>query len=429
MQIEIKLFLACILIVAVMTACGSHQVNPGKTQTHDPADLAASRTALVTPVTATSTSSPTVVPSSTPTLNPEPTPTPTITPTPSPQPITPENAAQVVLLDTLKGFDGVSGILFSPQGVAALRVSEDNILQKSLVELHIPTTDLGQSTWTFAAPAFSPDGSKYVSQIVDQGYVFTLNDVTEDMRIKPMLRGIFGNIYLKTFFVYSSDGKFLVRISYPTQMQTFPPDYKECFPDCRFIQTYIAIHGIIYDLTSGKILSELNLNNVKASYSKIEVSPDNAYLATMYTEDDMNKDTWITVQLWHVDDGSLYRTLDAVLLKSAEGEVANQDYSPDGMNLALIGGGKLRSWQWEADTFLWAVDGIYSALDYSPDGSLLAVGAPDGSIQLIQASDGTTLTTLSGHDHVLTYVAFSPDGSLLASLDESGTLKLWSVPR
>ena len=29
---------------------------------------------------------------------------------------------------------------------------------------------------------------------------------------------------------------------------------------------------------------------------------------------------------------------------------------------------------------LWSVDGLFSAVDFSPDGDLLVTGAPDGSI-------------------------------------------------
>jgi len=160
---------------------------------------------------------------------------------------------------------------------------------------------------------------------------------------------------------------------------------------------------------------------------KIDFSPANDFLATISHRTDSNINVLQYVQLWQVSDGTLYRYLDPMRYEGHNGEAANLAFSPTGKDLAFICGGNLRVWQWEPNTFRWTVDGIYSALAYSPDGTLIATGSPDGSISLFQASDGVQLATLTSKDHPITYVAFSPDGSLLVTLDELGVLMLWSI--
>ena len=309
-----------------------------------------------------------------------------------------------------------------------MRVSEDDPFQPKLVQTLVPISDLGQDTWTFAAPSFSPDGKMYASESKEiDGYVLSVYEVRNDLTLHPIARKISGYSERGFYFSYSNDGKYLVSIDQVQYILTMRADMWKCRNDCPVTESYKPMHGATYQLPEGNQSMQLDIVSNDVAYYGNKFSPDNAYLANISYRIYSIKNAWFNVQVWKLDDGKLFRILDAMYYKM--GENVTLDFSPSGAQLAILGSGKLQIWQWEADTFLWTVDGIFSALDYSPDGTLLAVGAPDGSIQLIQASDGTTLTSLSGHDHALTYVAFSPDGSLLASLDESGTLKLWSVPR
>jgi WD40 repeat protein len=298
-----------------------------------------------------------------------------------------------------------------------------------LVELHAPLTELGQSTWTFAAPAFSSDGKMVAAGSKDNnGYVLNVYEVRDDLSLHAIVRNITGRYTLAEFsFDFSDDGKYLVCIDDIQLIMTSPRDWSKC-PQfrCEVTFTYKTMHGGSYQLPSGDLVSDLNLNTSNIDFYGNKFSPDNAYFANLSSRFEENRDGWFYVQVWQVDNGELYRRLDAMPFKM--GEDIYIDFSPGGELLGIVGGGKLRIWQWEPNTFLWTQDGIFSALDYSPDGSVLATGAPDGTIQLLKASDGTTLTTLSGHRHAITYLAFSPDGSLLASLDETGKLMLWSVP-
>lgn len=68
-------------------------------------------------------------------------------------------------------------------------------------------------------------------------------------------------------------------------------------------------------------------------------------------------------------------------------------------------------------------------LDFSPDGSLLAVGLQTKPIvQALDTTDWQLRTALAGEGEDSSRVAFSPDGSLLASISFRGVLNIWSMP-
>jgi WD40 repeat protein len=55
------------------------------------------------------------------------------------------------------------------------------------------------------------------------------------------------------------------------------------------------------------------------------------------------------------------------------------------------------------------------ALDWSPNGTLLATGGADRAVQIVDAATGAPIDRLEGHADVVSAVAWSPDGRMLAS--------------
>jgi WD40 repeat protein len=68
-----------------------------------------------------------------------------------------------------------------------------------------------------------------------------------------------------------------------------------------------------------------------------------------------------------------------------------------------------------------------SAIDFSPNGDLFAVGFPDGTVGVFRVSDRQLLQNLTGHTMRVTSVSFSQDGRSLVSGSLDGTIRLWGI--
>lgn len=112
-------------------------------------------------------------------------------------------------------------------------------------------------------------------------------------------------------------------------------------------------------------------------------------------------------------------------------------FSPDGQLLAAGG--------WGSRVFIWGMAGVrpdgcecptlaviedigtgINDLDFSPDGSQLAVAAGDGSVHVYQAS-GAPLYVLNISAGETLQTAFSPDGKVLVTSDMDGNLQFWNA--
>ncbi len=68
-----------------------------------------------------------------------------------------------------------------------------------------------------------------------------------------------------------------------------------------------------------------------------------------------------------------------------------------------------------------------TALTYSPDGAVLAVGSQLGDITLWSVQTGTFIKSLNNHVGSVTSIAYSPNGKLIASGSEDHTVNVWDT--
>ena len=71
-------------------------------------------------------------------------------------------------------------------------------------------------------------------------------------------------------------------------------------------------------------------------------------------------------------------------------------------------------------------EGGVAAIRFSPDSTLIAVGANSGRVGIFD-SDGKPVRTFEGHLAPVTCLAWSPDGKRLASGSEDTTVLVWDV--
>lgn len=106
------------------------------------------------------------------------------------------------------------------------------------------------------------------------------------------------------------------------------------------------------------------------------------------------------------------------------------DISPDHRRVALGGPEKIVK-AFDADGALQYeirkhTDWIY-AVEFSPDGVLLATGDRAGGLMVWEADTGREYQNLEGHKAAVTCVSFRGDGNVLASGSEDGTIKFWNM--
>jgi WD40 repeat protein/DNA-binding SARP family transcriptional activator len=176
-------------------------------------------------------------------------------------------------------------------------------------------------------------------------------------------------------------------------------------------------------------LPELHVQRIIPAHNQlgapgVAFSPDGARLASIGLIDAGY------VRVWDVATGE--KLLE---LQDASGDFGvSVDYSHDGRLLASAWGSpEPKVVVWDAETgerlFKWPgkVLGDVDRLDFSPNGTLLAVANLNGAPTIFDLTTGAMAYTLRGHATVTEAIAFSPDGSQLATGDNDGMVKIWDA--
>ncbi len=110
------------------------------------------------------------------------------------------------------------------------------------------------------------------------------------------------------------------------------------------------------------------------------------------------------------------------------------DFSPDGALLAAGGGepavsGEVNIWEIGKGLLARRLESLHSdtilGLRFSPDGSRLATAAADKFLKVVELKDGKTTRSFEGHTHHVMGVDWQADGKRLVSAGADSVLKLW----
>jgi WD40 repeat protein/class 3 adenylate cyclase len=178
----------------------------------------------------------------------------------------------------------------------------------------------------------------------------------------------------------------------------------------------------IWDARTQQLLFSLTMDS-KDVYDA-EWSPDGKLLAASGTTN---------VIIWDTDTGKPVRTLPGSFVGHTVGNflgVGRVDYSPDGTRLAVANqDGTPKVWDLATGKVVLSLVGhteICWPIKYSSDGKLLATGGHDGLVKIWDAQGGRELHSF--HDPGNVYgVSFSPDGTRIVAVDDSGYMTIWDL--
>jgi WD40 repeat protein len=366
-----------ILIVLIVIACSAPQQ-----PTVEPA----------APVVETVTSAPTI----TPTVIPSPSLAPTATSENlAPinfdlEPITVENAENLVEIADWKHLKGFSSIAFSPDGQYLLAgLSKGDVKMWHLPDGNLMFT-LSSHSKEVLDVEFSPDGKLIASGSTDN--TVRLWDATNGELLKT-LEGHSGKVFDIDF---SPDSTQLASASFDKTAR-------------------------VWNVEDGSLFLELT-GHTEGVFT-VAYSPDGSVIATAARDK--------TTRIWDPTNGNLVTTLDFSKLSTSPFNLAAA-FSPDGEQLAVRNGFNssvsiFSAGGYELEKKITPPGIMNNTLFlFSPDESVLITGSQHWGLNVVDAETGGNLIELT-HQGGLRTATLSPDGKVLASIDRNLYLYVWGI--
>jgi eukaryotic-like serine/threonine-protein kinase len=321
-----------------------------------------------------------------------------------------------------------------------------------------------------AAMAFSGDGAKLATADAEGTVKIWAGEEKLSSKSEAILtlKGRQGAIHNLSF---SSDGKWLVTTSADSTARVWdlenagaairplersgPSLVARFSPDGQLIACATGNSVRLWDAATARLVRELSADDNARVYSVAFSPADNRLLAVGYG----GAAELSHVTLWDIDAKvELARWPGATDLAGLQTEVelsavAALAFSPNGKYLVAGFGSKklysggifpvpLKVWEIATRRLIGRLNGHKDtcvALQFSPDGTLLASGSRDATailwstatwnkVKTLENRDRGTVTTRPGARGPLEDVAFSPDGKTLVLASFGGTLQLWDVP-
>lgn len=203
-----------------------------------------------------------------------------------------------------------------------------------------------------------------------------------------------------------------------------PPYNASLSPDGRFllVGSNESITVDVWDLTTNENLATLSGFETAAPVYMASFSPGGQSILWMARG---------TIQVMDFPSGELHPAI------HHQDFIMAHDLTLDGTRLATAAGGTNEAGEFAPFIYLWnpatgeetgriPVEPSFTALAFSPDGSLLAAGAgPD--LIIFDAASLEEVNRLSAAN--LTALAFSPAGTRLAGSSSEGWVRIWPVPQ